>query len=92
MKSCLEVRKGFKPLCIELITTAKICDIECPYRHWLSGKDSTSVPEYGFVNMKLLEVLAPNHYSVQVNDNNKISTTINYPVHAFLRLLATNEK
>ncbi|XP_055299568.1 uncharacterized protein LOC129567060 isoform X2 [Sitodiplosis mosellana] len=66
LKQKLEEIKANKPLCIQLITRAKDCDISCPYRHILSDFDETCVPEYGFVNMELLEVLAPNHFAVRV--------------------------
>lgn len=61
-----EKNKINKPLCIQLITRAKDCDVTCPYRHILTDCDDTNIPEYGFVNMDLLEVLAPNHFSVRV--------------------------
>lgn len=66
MRYNLEKIKINKPLCIQLITRAKSCDVTCPYRHILTDCDDTNIPEYGFVNMDLLEVLAPNHFSVRV--------------------------
>lgn len=38
----------------------------CPYRHIAIQENETNVPHHGYVNMKLLDVLAPNHFSVQV--------------------------
>lgn len=49
-----------------MIIWGKDCDMECPYRHKLTDNNDTFVPNYGFVNMQLIEVLAPNHYTVRV--------------------------
>ncbi|XP_031623585.1 uncharacterized protein LOC116340951 isoform X2 [Contarinia nasturtii] len=64
----LEKSKENKPLCIDLITKSKICDVKCPYRHTLIANcDDTEVPHsHGFVNMELIHVLAPNHFSVRL--------------------------
>lgn len=68
LKQKIEESKANRSLCVQLITRAKDCDISCPYRHILCDydMDDSFVPEYGFVNMELLEVLAPNHFSVRV--------------------------
>lgn len=59
-------RSKVKPVCGELITRSVDCDMQCPYRHTLFDCNDTYVPEYGFVNMELLNVLAPNHFAVRV--------------------------
>lgn len=56
-----------KPVCAELITRSANCGMQCPYRHTLYNKcNNTFVPEYGYVNMDVLAVLAPNHFAVRV--------------------------
>lgn len=55
-----------KPLCAELITTAKNCDMYCPYRHVINKPNETMLFENCLVNMEFLDVLAPNHFSVRV--------------------------
>lgn len=66
IKQKIEIMKGNKPLCIQMITRAKDCDVSCPYRHTNTNDDYTYIPEYGFVNMELIEILAPNHFTVRV--------------------------
>lgn len=62
----VEKKKRLKPLCPELITKAKMCDVGCPYRHILVNENETGIKANYFINMKLIEVLAPNHFSVHV--------------------------
>lgn len=60
-----------------MITKAIDCDHTCPYRHWLEQNDNDHVvPTNGFVKLKLLEILSPNHFIMkilghQLNDGNK---------------------
>lgn len=65
MRFDYELRK-MKPLCSELITKAKDCDMSCPYRHVLTDCEETGLPEFGFVNMDLLDVISPSHFAVRV--------------------------
>lgn len=66
IKLVSEESKKNRPICKDLILWAKDCDLDCPYRHIVTENNDTFVPNYGFVNMELIEVLAPNHYSVRV--------------------------
>lgn len=71
MRFNCEITK-LKPVCSELITRAVDCDMQCPYRHALYDNcNDTFVPEYGYVNMQLLGVLGPNHFSVRVNGHKR---------------------
>lgn len=61
-----------KPMCSELITRRVDCEMKCPYRHTLyQNCNDTSVPEYGYVNMHLLGVLAPNHFAVRIDGHKR---------------------
>lgn len=55
-----------RAVCTEMITRTKDCDMNCPYRHVVISPNETMVPEYGFVNMELLEIISPNHFSVRI--------------------------
>lgn len=66
-----------------MIIWGKDCDMECPYRHKLTDKNDTFVPNYGFVNMQLIEVLAPNHYTVRVLSHKRRLVHKSKPVNNF---------
>lgn len=83
MRLDIEHCKTNTPLCIELITKAKTCDTNCPYRHVLTGTNDTYVPEFGFVNMELLEVIAPNHFAVRVFGHKRRLEHKSKPVQSF---------
>lgn len=69
----LENSKKDMPLCPDLIKKAKICDTKCPYRHTLLTnsdgllQNDTQIPHSRvFVNMELINILAPNHFAVRL--------------------------
>lgn len=65
-------RSKMKPVCSELITRSVDCDMQCPHRHTLFNDcNETYVPDYGFVNMEVLGVLAPNHFAVRVTGHKR---------------------
>lgn len=58
-----------RALCKELLTKSVNCNFTCPYRHSLNKDDEQILPKHGFVKMRLLEVLAPNHYAVRIEQH-----------------------
>lgn len=67
----MELRYGYemeklKPPCIKLFTKAEACEYQsCTYRHVLPANNE-ELPESGFVHLKLLEVITPNHFGVDL--------------------------
>lgn len=45
--------------------------MNCPYRHVIRDDDGTDLPNSGFVNMDLLDVIAPNHFAVCINSTKR---------------------
>lgn len=64
-----ERHNASRTLCKELITKGVNCNYTCPYRHSLNRDDEQTLPKHGFVKMRLLEILAPNHYAVQIEQH-----------------------
>lgn len=79
----VEQGKSSQPVCKDLIFLTKDCDIDCPYRHFVTEYDDTFVPHYGFVNMQLIDVLAPNHFSVRVVSHKRQLKHKSKPVQHF---------
>lgn len=64
-----ERHNASRALCKELITKSVNCNYMCPYRHSLNKNDEQTLPKHGFVKMRLLEFLAPNHYAVRIEQH-----------------------
>lgn len=76
----MEFEKRLKPLCMQLITKAANCSSSCAYRHNINFDDNY-LPKSGDIKLRLLDVLAPNRYSMHITHYRKseMGTWLEFP-------------